>query len=37
MKGSSMNIRLLRQVAGPVVGAAAGFGYYKWVTCRGGG
>ena len=32
-----MQMRYLRRIAGPVIGAAAGFGYYKWVTCRGGG
>ncbi len=32
-----MNIRLARRVAGPVIGAAGGYGYYKWVSCHGGG
>lgn len=32
-----MNRSTVRRLAAPLVGAAAGFGYYKWVTCRGGG
>ena len=32
-----MDLRHVRRLAGPVAGAAAGWGYYKWVTCRGGG
>jgi hypothetical protein len=32
-----MNLRGWRLVAGPLVGAAAGYGVHKWITCRGGG
>jgi hypothetical protein len=37
MKGTSMKWQQMRRIAGPLVGAAGGFAYYKWVTCRGGG
>jgi hypothetical protein len=32
-----MNRILLRNIAGPVLGAGAGWLIFKWITCRGGG
>jgi hypothetical protein len=36
-KGHDVNKHWVRRLAGPVVGAAGGYAYYKWITCRGGG
>jgi hypothetical protein len=32
-----MKWTLIRNLAGPVLGAAGGFGIHKWITCRSGG
>lgn len=32
-----MNWTLARNLGGPLLGAAAGFGIHKWITCQGGG
>lgn len=32
-----MNWTLIRKIAGPVLGAAGGYGVQKWITCQGGG
>ena len=32
-----MNWILVRNLAGPILGAAGGFGIHKWITCQGGG
>ena len=36
-KGQALKTQMIRRIAGPVIGAGGGYGYYKWVTCNGGG
>lgn len=35
--GGDMNNKILRKLAGPVLGAGGGYLVFKWITCRGGG
>ncbi len=32
-----MKWTLVRNLAGPILGAAGGFGIHKWITCQSGG
>jgi len=32
-----MNLNVIRNIAGPVLGAAGGYGIHKWIACQGGG
>ena len=32
-----MNWTLFRKLAGPILGAAGGYGIHKWITCQSGG
>lgn len=32
-----MNWTLVRKLAGPILGAAGGYGIHKWITCQSGG
>jgi hypothetical protein len=32
-----MKRTLIRNIAGPVLGAAGGYGISKWIACQGGG
>lgn len=36
-EGLDVNKNRVWQITGPVVGAAGGYAYYKWIACRGGG